>query len=246
MTLRCLLPVLAALAATHSLPAAHVWVEGESGRGERISPNGWYRSVRTEDLSGGAWLASYGGRQPALATYSVKIPQAGNYTLWVRANPVSATLHVGFGNDGEWLPVPITGDPTDTVNIASDGKPDMRFLAWTKVGPVELAAGGTRLKFRMSSGNGNHGAIDCFCLTTDRSWRPSKTRQPGEPSGWPAPVLSDDNVRDWGEFIRPSKDDLAWRGVRWHRHLDEAAAEARKLGRPILLWAMNGHPCGET
>ena len=39
---------------------------------------------------------------------------------------------------------------------------------------------------------------------------------------------------------------LAWRGVRWHRHLDEAADEARHLGRPILLWAMNGHPCGET
>jgi len=33
--------------------AAHVWVQGESGRGENISRNGWYQIVRGEGLSGG-------------------------------------------------------------------------------------------------------------------------------------------------------------------------------------------------
>jgi hypothetical protein len=63
---------------------------------------------------------------------------------------------------------------------------------------------------------------------------------------WPAPELTDDSYRKWLEFIRPTDEELKWRQVRWHKSLSEAAAEARKLERPILLWTMNGHPCGET
>ena len=63
---------------------------------------------------------------------------------------------------------------------------------------------------------------------------------------WPAPELTDDNYRHWLAFIRPAEEELKWRKVRWHRSLSEAAAEARQLERPILLWTMNGHPCGET
>ena len=51
---------------------------------------------------------------------------------------------------------------------------------------------------------------------------------------------------DWLGFIRPSEEELKWRKVRWHKSLSEAAAKAGKLQRPILLWTMNGHPCGET
>ena len=63
---------------------------------------------------------------------------------------------------------------------------------------------------------------------------------------WPAPELTDDNFRDWLAFVRPTAEELSWRQVRWHPSLSVAAAEARKLERPILLWTMNGHPCGET
>ena len=92
-----------------------------------------------------------------------------------------------------------------------------------------------------------HGAIDAFCLNSDTEWEPSKTLKPGESAPfWPAPELADGNVVEWGDFIRPSDRELGWRKIRWHRNLDEAAREARSLGRPILLWAMNGHPCGET
>ena len=66
------------------------------------------------------------------------------------------------------------------------------------------------------------------------------------PSRWPAPNLTDANYSEWLAFIRPTADELKWRKVRWHKSLSEAAAEARQLQRPILLWTMNGHPCGET
>ena len=32
----------------------------------------------------------------------------------------------------------------------------------------------------------------------------------------------------------------------WRTELGAASAEAKALQRPILLWAMNGHPCGLT
>ena len=66
------------------------------------------------------------------------------------------------------------------------------------------------------------------------------------PSRWPAPKLTDESYSAWLKFIRPTPHELKWRDVRWHKALSEAAAEARQLQRPILLWAMNGHPCGET
>ena len=63
---------------------------------------------------------------------------------------------------------------------------------------------------------------------------------------WPAPQLTDQNYIQWLTFIRPSEQELKWRDIRWHSQLSEAAVEARRLQRPILLWTMNGHPCGET
>jgi hypothetical protein len=63
---------------------------------------------------------------------------------------------------------------------------------------------------------------------------------------WPAPALDDQNYREWLAFIRPRESELRWRKVRWHTTLSGAATEARQLQRPILLWTMNGHPCGET
>ncbi|MDA7877023.1 hypothetical protein N9A89_03035, partial [Akkermansiaceae bacterium] len=63
---------------------------------------------------------------------------------------------------------------------------------------------------------------------------------------WQVPEITDANLDRWIEFVRPSAEELGWRQIRWHRSLSEAAEEARRLERPILLWAMNGHPCGET
>jgi hypothetical protein len=63
---------------------------------------------------------------------------------------------------------------------------------------------------------------------------------------WPAPTLNEESFGRWLKFIRPSDEELKWRQVRWHKHLSDAAQEAKRLERPILLYTMNGHPCGET
>jgi hypothetical protein len=37
-----------------------------------------------------------------------------------------------------------------------------------------------------------------------------------------------------------------WRKIPWRPNLAEAIVEAREMDKPILLWMMNGHPCGMT
>jgi hypothetical protein len=37
-----------------------------------------------------------------------------------------------------------------------------------------------------------------------------------------------------------------WRDVAWRPNFGVAIEEARKADKPILLWVMNGHPCGMT
>ncbi|MEM7015032.1 MAG: hypothetical protein AAF585_26535 [Verrucomicrobiota bacterium] len=131
--------------------------------------------------------------------------------------------------------------------MATDGKPDLRFVAWVRAGVKKLSAGKHKMEIRFNSGNNNHGALDCFCFTTDDDWKPTKTLKPGEDAPhWPVPELTQENLDEWLDFLRPSDSELGWRKVRWHHSLSEAAEEARQLQRPILLWAMNGHPCGET
>ena len=43
---------------------------------------------------------------------------------------------------------------------------------------------------------------------------------------------------------KPSEDQ--WRRISWRPDLSAALREAREKDKPILLWAMNGQPCGMT
>ena len=45
-------------------------------------------------------------------------------------------------------------------------------------------------------------------------------------------------------LLRPPKE--LWRDIPWRPNLAEAIGEAREKDKPILLWMMNGHPCGMT
>lgn len=54
------------------------------------------------------------------------------------------------------------------------------------------------------------------------------------------------NYRSWIDYIRPSADEEKWRAIAWRNRLMPAVEEAKKLDRPVLLWAMNGNPSGET
>ena len=55
-----------------------------------------------------------------------------------------------------------------------------------------------------------------------------------------------ENFREWVSYIRPKGEENAWREIPWRNGFIPAVNEAKALHRPILLWAMNGNPCGET
>jgi hypothetical protein len=47
-------------------------------------------------------------------------------------------------------------------------------------------------------------------------------------------------------LIKPEKDEDRWASVGWRTGLWDARQEAARLGKPILLWEMDGHPLGCT
>lgn len=55
-----------------------------------------------------------------------------------------------------------------------------------------------------------------------------------------------DNFEHWLRFIQPSPEERAWEAIGWRNELGPAMEEARRLGRPILLWTMDGHPLACT
>ena len=54
------------------------------------------------------------------------------------------------------------------------------------------------------------------------------------------------NIEGWRDHILPTEAELAWQKIDWLPNLQSGIAEAAKSQRPILLWAMNGHPFGCT
>lgn len=54
------------------------------------------------------------------------------------------------------------------------------------------------------------------------------------------------NFREWVKFVQPDRQEQAYKKIDWRTSLAAAIPEAKQLGRPILLWTMNGHPLGCT
>lgn len=183
--------------------ADSIWVEGEAARSKQVTHHGWYDGVKKDVLSGGEWLSHFDPNRQGLATYELTVKTSGRYKFWVRANHVKSSLAYRLDN-GPWQQIEMDRDQRVAMNIASDNKPDLRFIAWVNVGTVELTDGLHHIEFRMDSGPQNHGASDCFCLTND-SWVPSGTQKPSAepqvagPSDWFPVVLDNDplaGVRD--------------------------------------------------
>jgi hypothetical protein len=159
--------------------AQTVWREGENvDRSTMNRHPWWYDQVKKELLSGGDWISNFSEEKEGTADYTLEIPKAGRYAFWIRANPVSARLDYALDRGG-WTPIELTTGLIDTVNVAADGKPDLRFLAWKKVGELELASGRHAVRFRTYSGPQHHGAIDAFVFTTE-PFLPKGTARPGQ------------------------------------------------------------------
>ena len=60
------------------------------------------------------------------------------------------------------------------------------------------------------------------------------------------PALTEENFARWRDFIRPKPAERRWQEIPWQSSLWEAARDAQKQDKPVLLWAMNGHPLACT
>ncbi|HBC86585.1 MAG TPA: hypothetical protein DCZ94_06495 [Lentisphaeria bacterium] len=141
----------------------YLWIEGESATTQNMLRQNWYDSVKKNQLSGKDWLSNFGSKV-AEATFKLEIPKDGTYAFWVRANPVAGPLLSYKLGNGEYVAIDLSKNRENT-NIASDDKPDMRFIAWIKVGDLPLKKGPLDIGFKMHSGNNNHGGLDCFVLS---------------------------------------------------------------------------------
>lgn len=223
--------------------ADFVWVEGESSREHTMRRHGWYDSVTKQALSGGDWLSSFGGDGAPEAKFTLTVPESARYDFWVRLNPVGgARISYRFGG-GEWTRID-TSRTVEELNIAADGKPDLRFIAWVRAGSVELERGEATLRFRFESSNQHHGAIDCFVLSKD-AFRPRGTLKPGERSGranpgffaWEPPV--DPFTADALVDLSALNEDVAGANGRVRR---EGSDFVLGSGKKVKFWATNAGP----
>lgn len=158
----------------------YIWIEGEQPTNQSVTRHPWwYEKVKKDQLSGGDFIANYGDKVGEVS-YAVDIAKTGQQDLWIRANPLGAALSYKI-DDGEWQAIDM-GTVRENTNIAEDDTPDMRFIGWVKVGPVQLKAGKRTISFRMHSGNNNHGMLDCFVLASG-PFTPNGANKPGEKSG---------------------------------------------------------------
>ena len=58
--------------------------------------------------------------------------------------------------------------------------------------------------------------------------------------------LNEVNYSKIRQAILLDPSEAEWEQIPWQPDLGEAVLEARKQDKPILLWMMNGHPCGMT
>jgi len=64
--------------------------------------------------------------------------------------------------------------------------------------------------------------------------------------GQQAPPLTEGSYKKLRDYVLPDAREDAWRKVDWKSTFWDAVVEAQKAEKPILLWAMNGHPLGHT
>jgi hypothetical protein len=58
--------------------------------------------------------------------------------------------------------------------------------------------------------------------------------------------LDNSTFERWKAYLAPKESELAFTAIAWKATFWEAAIEADRTSKPILLWAMNGHPLACT
>ena len=60
------------------------------------------------------------------------------------------------------------------------------------------------------------------------------------------PTLDEQTFAELRDFICPMPEEVRWKEVPWRTTFWDAVQEAQARDKPILLWAMNGHPLACT
>jgi hypothetical protein len=60
------------------------------------------------------------------------------------------------------------------------------------------------------------------------------------------PVPDEASFARWRDFIRPTPAETRWQEIPWRTAFWDGVTEAQKNDRPLLVWAMNGHPLACT
>ncbi len=178
--------------------AETIWLEAEKPASSQVTRHPWwYDKVKTNELSGGDFISNWSKEKIGETEYRFSAAQAGKYEFWIRANPIQASLSYAL-NGGPDTPIALAANQ-QSINIAADDKPDLRFLAWMRVGDVALKQGVNTLRLRMTSENNHHGMIDCIILSSE-PFQPNGSAKPGEKAA--VPVAAEE--KDWFAFNPPS------------------------------------------
>lgn len=227
-----------------------VWVEGERPARAQVSRHPWwYDQVKKEFFTGGNFLSHFDDNKEGTAEYEVEVPASGKYEFWVHANPVKSKLSYRI-DGGEWTEID-TEKHEQGHNVAADGKPDLRFIGWMKVGQVQLERGKRTLAFRFHGPLQNHGYLDCFVLSSE-PFRPRGAMQPEQYEA-AAKQWAEEN-KQWFPF-EPGPDRFDASAGFDLRGLNEPVAGAtgrivardgrfvhEKTGAAVRFWAVNGPP----
>ena len=232
------------------LSASWVWVEGEQAVKTNIGKHPWYYGqVKKAELSGGDFLAHFDETKQGEAEYAFTIPSAGQYTLWLRANPTKASMKYSL-NGSPLAPIDFSNGQASLMNIAANNAPDLRFLAWSVAGKFPLNAGANTLRLVMDSANHHHGAIDCFVFT-DEPFAPMGSLKPDQLAdkikqvaannqGWIPWNPSPDEFKPSPIDLRPLNEKFAGENgliqVRGEQFVHQ------KNNEPVRFWAVNGPP----
>ena len=164
-----------------SAPAQFIWIEGEDAVSHTMTQHNWYDSVNRDTLSSNDWLSHFRQGTAPEALYRFEVSQAGTYHFWIRANSVARPRLSYRLDQGPWVEVDLT-QAIENINIASDSKPDMRFISWINPGTLDLDKRQHQIRFKFHSANNNHGALDCFLFTV-QPFLPRGALKPGDRTG---------------------------------------------------------------
>ena len=58
--------------------------------------------------------------------------------------------------------------------------------------------------------------------------------------------LNNETYAAWRDHILPTQDEQKFLSIPWERSFGEGIIRGDETDKPVLLWAMNGHPLGCT